>query len=205
MKKIFLIFICSGILICSSAKATPIMFYDLSEYGWAETSVMNLAEKGIIQGVSPHYFAPGLYVSRAELCTLLHRVFNIGGSGLGSFPDVPADSYYYESSAAFKALGILQPYPDAGFHPDDAVTREEAMRLSGFLLSRFGFAEIPDSSCLDNFYDSTLISPENKGYCALLVKNGFIAGDGAGELNPSGYLTRAETAVFLDRIYKNLF
>ena len=205
MKKLLLILIVTVLLTGSVVWANTLTFYDLYDYGWAEASVIRLAEKGIIKGVAPHRYAPGNYVSRAELCTLLHRVFKIGGDGLPSFPDVSADSYYYESSAALKALGILKPYEDGGFHPDDAVTREETMKLTGFLLERFGFMEIPDFSSLEGFYDSKLISPENKGYCALLVKNGFITGDGFGSLNPHGYLTRAETAVILDRIYKNLF
>ncbi len=205
MRKSITILLITLIMSATVTNASSLSFYDLSDYGWAQGAVYRLAEKGVIQGVAPHTYAPGSYVSRAELCTLLHRIFKIGGSGLISYPDVSADSYYYESSAAFKALGILKDHPDGGFHPDDAVTREETMRLTGFLLERFGFAENPDVSCLEAFYDSGLISPENAGYCSLLIENGYITGDGAGQLNPSGYLTRAETAVILDRIYSKIF
>ena len=203
MRKTVLILL-TALLTVSSVYAAPVTFYDLYDYLWAQPAIIRLAEKGVIKGVSTHSYAPGNYVSRAELCTLLHRIFNIGGGGLASFSDVSPDSYYYESSAAFMALGILEPHSDGGFHPDDAVTREETMRLTGFLIERFGFAGTPDISCLDAFYDHGSISAENKGYCALLVKNGFITGDGNGAINPSGYLTRAEIAVILDRICTNL-
>lgn len=205
MKKSLVSLITFILIMQLSVCGETVSFYDLSEYSWAQSAVYSLAEKGIVKGVSSHSYAPERFVSRADLCTLLHRIFQIGGSGLEAFPDVPADSYYYESAAAFKALGILDDKADGCFHPGDAVTREETMRIAGFLLERFNLAEATDTTVLDGFYDSKLISPENTRYCALLVQNGYITGNGAGQLNPRGYLTRAETAVILNRLYTGLF
>ena len=203
MKKTLALSLLLILLMTFSATATPVTFYDLSDYGWATGAICRLAEKGVIKGVAPHYYAPANYVSKADLATLLGRMFSTGGNGLTAFPDVPADSYYYESVASLKALGILTS-ADGLFHPGDAVTREETMRWIGFLLKRFGFAETTDLSCLERFGDKGLISEENSEYAAILVNGGYITGDNLGNLNPRGYRTRAEIAVILDRLYTNL-
>ena len=203
MKKIIVLLLCFVTFTCSAADI--VTFYDISDYGWASDAIFRLADKDIIKGTAPHYYSPGNFVSKADLATLLGRIFNMNGDGLSAYPDVPADSYYHSSVATLKALGITEPYPDGGFHPGDAITREETMRWAGFLLERFGFAQSTDISCLDRFGDKALISEENRKYVAILINGGYITGDDPGNLNPKGYLTRAETAVILDRLYSGLF
>ncbi len=205
MRKFLIISMALFFIPALCVSANTVSFYDLSDYGWATASVCRLAEKGIIKGTAPHYYSPGNYVSKADLCTLLCRIFRPGGSGLTAFPDTPADSYYYESVAALKALGILQPEEDGGFHPHDASTREFTMRITGFLLERYGFVETADITCLNSFPDKDELLEENRLYAAILVEKGFILGDNHGMLNPGGYLTRAEVAVILDRLYSSLF
>lgn len=202
MKKVISVFLIISFIFGFSVRANT-AFYDLSTHSWAAASIYRLADKGVIQGIAPHYYAPGNYVSKAQLCTLLNRMFGIGGNGLSAFPDVPENSYYYESVAGLKALGILTT-TDGMFHPDDAVNREETMRITGFLLQRFGFVSYSDESCLERFADRDLISPENRQYTALLISKGYITGDDTGNLNPDGYLTRAEIAVLLDRMYSDI-
>jgi len=204
MKKVISVCLTLVLVMSLSAVAETPSFYDMNNHSWAVAPVCRLAEKGIIQGIAPHYYAPANYVSRAQLCTLLGRMFNIGGSGLPAYPDVPDDSYYRDSVAGLKALGILKTTSEGLFGPDDAVNREETMRITGFLLERFGFVENIDLSCLDAYPDSWIISDENRRYVATLVSMGFITGDDRGNLNPGGYLTRAEIAVLLDRLYSQL-
>ena len=200
-KTVVTAFILIFVLTISVIGAEFITFYDLGNHGWATSAICRLAEKGVIKGTAPHYYSPDNYTSKADFATLLGRLFEIGGNGLSAYPDVPADSYYTQSVAALKALGIIQPDSTGNFNPTDAISRTEAMRWTGFLLERFGFAPNIDTSVLERFGDSHLVPKENVKYTAILVEQGFITGDSAGNLNPGGYLTRAETAVILDRIY----
>ena len=204
MKKTSFLFVFLLILTISPLCAQAVSLYDLGDHFWAQESVYRLAEKGIINGTAPHYYSPESYVSKGELCALLCRIFELDSSRMSSFPDVSEDSYYYGNIAALKALGILEYESDGNFHPDNPITRESTMRIAGFLLDRLGFAEIPETSCIDNFADAHTLSGVNKEYAALLVSKGYILGDTSGNLNPGGYLTRAEIAVILDRLYTDL-
>ena len=56
----------------------------------------------------------------------------------------------------------------------------------------------------DVFPDKDELLEENRLYAAILVEKGVILGDNHGMLNPGGYLTRAEVAVILDRLYSSL-
>ncbi|MDP4118914.1 MAG: S-layer homology domain-containing protein [Bacillota bacterium] len=203
MKKFIIALTAILIIATVPAFADTVTFYDISGYPWAVQQICSLAEKGVIQGTSLHYYSPSENVSRADICTLLCRTFQIEGVCNGGYADVanPSD-YYYSYVSAMKTLGIVKADVNGNFRPYESATRETTMRLAGFMLIRFGFYEDINTSVLDAFPDGGLVAPENREYVAALVQGGFIQGDAQGMLNPKGNLTRAEVAVILDRIDK---
>lgn len=205
MRKISFVIVLVLCLLAVPVNAEMVTFYDLNSHPWAVASVCRLAKKGIINGVRPHYYAPEEYVSRGQLCELLCRIFQLSGNGLSAYPDVPEESYYHDSIAALKALGVLLPDVNGNFQPEAPATRETAMRLTGFLLLRFGLTEHSGIFLLNSYPDGSLVSAANREYAEAVLQGGFIKGNADGTLNPMGYLTRAETAVFLDRFYTHLF
>ena len=204
MKKIILPLVCLLIFTAAVSFAEPVTFYDLNNHSWAVASVCRLAEKDIIKGTAPHYFSPENYVSKGQVATLLCRMFEIGGEGLSAYLDVDTNQYYYRDIAALRALGILEADENGNFHPEDPATREFTMRVTGFLLMRFEFADYADTGVLGGFADGGMIAPENREYVATLIEKGFIKGDAMGRLCPADYLTRAEVAVMLDRMYLSI-
>jgi len=60
--------------------------------------------------------------------------------------------------------------------------------------------ETPDYSILNKFTDNNLISPDNRKYIAIALKNGIVSGNSNGTLNPKGVLTRAQIAAIMNNI-----
>ncbi|MBQ3053462.1 MAG: S-layer homology domain-containing protein [Clostridia bacterium] len=177
------------------------VFYDLQGYNWAQDSITRLADKGIINGTYPNYYSPGEYVTRGQVCALIGRIFEICGVGLPAFSDVNETEYYKDSIAGLRAIGILSGDYNGYFYPEAPASRETTMRIAGFMLIRGGFFEAVDENVLLAYPDGNQVLPENREYVSALLAGGFIKGDDLGMLSPASYLTRAEAAVILDRIY----
>ena len=60
---------------------------------------------------------------------MLYRAFQLTRPAALGFPDVPPGSYYAQAIQAARAAGIASGYPDGGFHPQEPVTRQDAMVL----------------------------------------------------------------------------
>lgn len=207
MKKLFVkttAMLIAFMIFAAGAFAEPITFYDMGSHEWALRSVIKLANEGIINGTAPHVYSPAEYVSRGQVCELLCRMFGTTVTGLEAFDDVAKDSYYYNSIASLKALGILKDDGKGRFFPDAPATRETTFRLMGFMLIRMTDDSLQNISLLDAFPDGQTVEEQNKEYAAAVISRGFIVGDNCGYLNPKSNLTRAEAAVILDRMYTYL-
>ncbi|MDD4286699.1 MAG: S-layer homology domain-containing protein, partial [Eubacteriales bacterium] len=89
------------------------------------------------------------------------------------------------------------------FDPDVAISRQDMMVMTQRAMTiREGSTTEDAASDLDRFSDRAQIAGYAVNSIAALVKEGLIEG-GNGEVNPRGKATRAETAVFLYRIYSS--
>lgn len=191
----------TGVVKVQVNSTTTSRFNDMAAYGWAIPSVEFLADYGITTGAGTGAtFSPAGKMTRGDYVLMLCRAFGFTSTQTVSFPDVPADSYYATALAAAKEKGIVTADSTGAFHPTDPVTREDSMV---FLYRALQAANrtVPqaDQSVLNRFSDHAAVSQSALPAVAAMVQAGVIQGNGAGQLNPGGTLTRAEMAVILHR------
>ena len=179
------------------------VFKDLDAHLWAEKAIHRLCAVGIVNGVSETEFAPGRQLKRADFMLMLLRLMEIelDTEAADNFSDVPEGSYYYHGLATAKKLGIAQGTSPTTFSPERSITREEMFTLTWRTLQ---LANEADATVLDSFADKGKIAEYAKPALSTLVSLGLVTGDNKGNLNPKGSATRAESAVFLDRVFAHI-
>ncbi|MDD9268630.1 cadherin-like beta sandwich domain-containing protein [Paenibacillus sp. GCM10023248] len=113
-------------------------YEDVSASHWAFEAIEGLRLKGIMTGVTKNEFQPERPVTRAELATLAVRskvLKDTEISGNASFPDIQGH-WAEESIKLLAAQEIVRGYDDGGFHPNDGVTRAEAVTILNRLMKR---------------------------------------------------------------------
>ncbi|MDR1066825.1 MAG: S-layer homology domain-containing protein [Clostridiales bacterium] len=176
-------------------------FDDVDEkLSWAVNEIDSLYEAGVVKGTAPRLFSPNANITRADFTVMLVRAFKLTAETDGNFQDIPKDSYYYESVAIAKALGIAKGEGNNNFNPGAQITRQDIMALTDRVTKTIG-KPLPAGAELDlsSFPDQGLISDYARPSVATLVKTGIVKGDGYG-VNPLGKATRAEAAGILHRL-----
>ena len=85
----------------------------------------------LLNGTEPGVFSPGAQLTRAQLCTMLARVLNVGYSGPSQFTDVAEDAWYARGVNAMAELGLVNGVGGGRFDPDSPVTQEQFLTILG--------------------------------------------------------------------------
>jgi len=175
-------------------------FSDMGNHLWAVPSVDFLYLNGVTGGVGGGSYGPAQSIRRGDFVLMLCRAFNLISSRTDSFPDVPANSYYAQAVATAKSLGIAQG-SNGFFHPDQALSRQDAMVLIRRTLAAAG-RNVPDGpdSLLYGYSDGADFSAYARSAASALIQAGVIRGDDLRRLQPQSDISRAEMAVILHRV-----
>ena len=178
-------------------------FADLAGH-WARKPVEWLAARGIVSGMSATAFAPDRNVTRADFALLLVKAFELVSDEEAGFADVAKDAYYYDAVRIAKALGIVAGLGDNRFGPGESLTRQDMLVMVDKALAAAGkpLARGSDQT-LAKFADADQVSGYALESVKALVNAGIIVGYD-NRLNPAGTATRAEIAVILEKLLKNL-
>lgn len=175
-------------------------FRDVSNKHWAYSSIMELSNKGIVNGMGNGIYQPEGNVTRGQFVKLL-----VGACGdIGSDSekssisnDVPSNNWVYPYLSKASAMEIVRvsDYPDGNFKPDQAIDRETAviwmmrgLGLSGNSKSANRFSDIPVNN--GEFYKAL----------STAMDGGLITGYEDKTFRPGNTLTRAESAVITKRV-----
>ncbi|WP_181592898.1 polysaccharide lyase family 8 super-sandwich domain-containing protein [Paenibacillus sp. YN15] len=189
-------------------------FPDLGGYLWAQEAAEVLAAKGLFEGGTDGQFAPGAALTRADLALLLTRLLQPADATAAAaepFADVSPSAYYYEALGQARAAGWIEGRENNRFAPGEAVSRQEMLALlyratEGGQLLKGQAASAPangDGEPLSAFADSAQLADYALEAAAAFTAAGLVEGDG-GQLRPLDPVTRAEAAVLLYRIYRQL-
>ncbi len=179
-------------------------FADVANYAWAQEAITQLSEKGIIKGVSETEFAPANNIKRADYMLLLVRMLGLDADVTENFADVSKDSYYYEALGVAKKLGLTTGVGNNKFNPEASITRQDMFVLAYRILEMQNVEMADaDEAAISAFGDYEGISDYAKDALSVLVKNELVKGSD-NKINPVGNATRAETAVFIYRLYNLL-
>lgn len=176
-------------------------FNDLESAAWAKKAIEVLASKGILKGITETEYAPQTHISRADFLYWLIKALGVDAKVDENFDDIDKNAYYYREIAIARKLGITNGTGNNKFSPDRPITRQDMMVLAERALRILNRINAQGTaSDLDRFTDKSFVASYAAGSVASVVREGLIIGSG-GRINPLGYTTRAEAAMFLYRIY----
>src|SRR5690606_25724652 len=108
-------------------EVVEINFTDITEeFKYAETAILEMAKKGIIDGVGDGKYDPSGEFTRAQFCKIIVEALGyVQKDYAGQFSDVAATDWYASYVQAAVESGIFQGYPDGVFMPNKIITRQE--------------------------------------------------------------------------------
>lgn len=171
---------------------TSVVFNDIGAYGWAQESILYLAQKGVINGKAEGIYAPGDSVTREEFVKMIIEAFNCKISNASAeFSDVPADKWSYVYVASAYELGIVSGESDEIFAPGKTISRQD---MAVMLERMLNLAKVPINGNAERFADENQISGYAKGAVENLSGLNIINGMGDGTFAPKQSVTRAQAA-----------
>lgn len=173
-------------------------FTDIAD-SYARTYIMELHDRGIIDGVGNGTYAPHSPVTRAEFVTMVMRVmkYEAAPGGIPAFTDVPPSSWSYRWVQAAVYANTVSGVAPGRFAPDQPVTREEAAAL---LARAFTLVHAGDAAPVSvPFADGYAVANWARGSVAAMQKQGIMTGDN-GYFRPADTLTREELAVLMHQV-----
>ena len=161
---------------------------------WWESAYKNMSKLGYITGDEYGNFNPDKAITRAEMAAIIARVTGVHGQ-YPDFADVPANAWYTNNVRDVASAGYFDGYEKDTFRPLANITRAEAAAV----ISRV-FPSYSEKSPI--FTDAV---PEwAKPYVRGVAASGIMNGYNDGTFRANNYITRAEAAVMLDNVVKNI-
>lgn len=176
------------------------------ENTFAKQDILQLSEKGIINGYPDGTFRPEAPVTRAEFSALLLRAKEMPPhlEYSGSFRDVQRGEWFMPYAELSYRLGITNGTSETTFSPQRGITREEMIKMTVSALGRESenarrLSYEAYSKPILGYADRKQISRWAVKPIAYATLKGMVKGDNNGNVMPKKVATRAEVAAFLNR------
>lgn len=160
---------------------------------WAEKTLDEWQDEGLIDGYGDGSFQPNGTVTRAEFAKLVNRTLGFTAESEISFSDVTERDWFHAEVARAVAAGYAQGSGGL-FRPNQPVTRAEAAAM---LARAAGLAANEEGA--DAFADAASIPAWAKGSVGAAAEAGYMTGYPDGTFGALGSITRAEAVVTLNR------
>ena len=178
-------------------------FSDISDVPWARESILDLAGRGAINGMTADTFSPNTPVTREQFVKIL--VLALGLEGLAAdiaFTDLEKESWSYPYISSAVYAGIVKGNTDNTFGGGSYVTRQDVAVMAYRAIT---YLELPLNENVSSgiaFIDYELISEYAKNAVTLMQKAGIINGMEDGSFRPADTCTRAQAAKIIYEISK---
>ncbi len=175
-------------------------FKDVNDDDWFFEYVKYVVKNKLFNGTAPDLFAPGSFLTRAMLVTVLWRadgMKNVDSAII--FDDVSMDKYYTEAIRWAASNGIVNGICETKFAPDNYITREQIaavmLRYAKYkgIAPENAWAIKLDYNDIENISDWAL---EAVMFCKLKE---LMLGNEKNSFNPKNNASRAEAAAILQR------
>lgn len=155
-------------------------FYDVSASAWYYDAVKYVYDRGLMDGVDDHEFAPDATLTRAMVWTILARMEGVDTTG--------GATWYAKAQEWAVAKGISD-----GENPNAAITREQLVTMF------YRLAGEPSVSGSITAPDADSVSSWAKDAMVWAMDIGLIEGDENGAVTPTATATRAQAAAIIMR------
>lgn len=177
-------------------------FKDIKQTPWAKEAIEKMNSRGIIKGRNNKEFAPKDNITRAEFTALIDRLLDLEtSSNKNPFKDIKDDKWYKKSVIAAYENKLVNGKKENIFDPDGNITRAETAKILGQILKQEGI-QIKGENPL--FKDKEKIAKWAEEGIVLCYENKILKGYKDQTFLPQNKVTRAETAVMLDRLYEKI-
>ncbi len=172
-------------------------FSDIEKH-WSRDYVKSMVAKHVIDGFEDNTYKPEDKLTRAQFAKLLVEVLELDKIAYkGEFKDVLDVHWAKDYIATAKQQGIIAGYEDGTFMPEQTINRVE---MGAMITNALKLNKDSDSKILEKFKDAQDIPAWAAEYVVPVVAEGLLVGSD-GTLNPLGYVTRAEAATIIYRVY----
>ncbi len=214
----------AGVLTMNISAFASVSFVDIGGH-WAETTIKNLAGKGVVKGVSSTRFNPDGNVTRAEFLKMMMEVTKIPTATYryGQCLDASGGDWFapYLQSALDRGLipqdmiagygvkiiksedGSTRAVYEGAFNGNISISREEMAYLTQEIFQYTRNARTMSTLKVADgmeFSDSALISSWAYDTVALACAQGFITGMGDNRFEPKQTATRAQAVTIVSRV-----
>lgn len=174
--------------------STFVPFNDVASSHWAYASINAMKKKGVLNGFENGDYKPSSSITRAEFVCALCKLLGLEPVAYSNkFADVKSGEWYSDYVEAILQKGYIKGDENGNFNPNAPITREQMASIIGNILENVNSAEI-------NYGDKDSISEWAMDSVAKAFAGGIMKGDENGNFNPKANITRAETAVILERL-----
>ena len=177
-------------------------FNDLADYNWAQKSIQNLLDAGVISKPTDNKYRPGDMVTRSEFVKLLVcALYDINESASSEFADVNNDDWCYTYISIALKHGLVNGREDGKFGKDDYITRQEmATIIHRAILNKN--MNLSSNISEYTYTDDSNIADYAKDAVYALYHTGIMSGMGDGNFAATENANRAQAACVIDRIMK---
>lgn len=185
-----------------SVPVANIIDFDDTKGHWAEDNISYMANEGFVNGIGDKLFMPDSTVTYAEGIAMAERI-------LGFSPESSAAGAWYESYIKTAETKKLIPdlwYSDGRLDPNKPMTRADmCMLLVKAYESKNAGKTIPHYGITDKFTDLISVSADEKNAIDACLSLRLAKGASDTVFAPENSVTRAEAAVFLERLYLKIY
>ena len=179
------------------AFAASVEFTDVPSSHWAYSSVMEMAERGVVSGVGNNHYAPDNTISYAEFATMITRSFFndqiSGGDGSTWYSDFMATAEKVGALAGTKVASDASVAEGSINRYDMAQVMYNVMVQKGVSApSDFDNSKIADWASIPANYQSAVSACYSLGALSGTDANGTFSG--------TSVMMRAQAAVVMDRL-----
>ncbi|MDN4605882.1 S-layer homology domain-containing protein [Sporosarcina highlanderae] len=167
---------------------------DVNKNHWSYDHIKTLTDKGVISGYGDGTYKPDRFVTRAEAAKIIHGALELKNKTMftPSFADLPQAHWAYDYVTV---LTEQKTFTDANkFNPNNHLTRAEMAKI---IVLGFGFTKEKELA-----FNDVRPSDWHSVYVKRLTATGVTSGVSATKYDPSGKVTRAQLAAFIDRAMK---
>lgn len=205
MKKNYGIILSLILVIIASLPSSAVQYGDVPVGYWAYNEIDRLTNENIMSG-KDNLFRPASFITRKEYAKVLVKL--IGGEKIPiektySFEDINSSDPDWKYAVRALNFDILTPVETSRFEPDGYVTRIDMITFAVNLLRSEGITKKEALNALQNAYDDYDKIPDwFKATAGRAEVMNVIAKEPSGQrlLDCDSYLTRAQTAVFVQKI-----
>ena len=167
---------------------------------WGEASIEKLIDIEVLNGFEDGSFKPNAHLTRAEMVTILNKLFGYKENALEQFKDVNEAKWYADQMLIAKQANYYKGFENNLAKPEEPITRQDVVTLIARI---FSIEDVEKSNTL--FSDDTELKDYAKGAVYALNELGMIKGDTKQAFHPNENITRAEMATLLDRMTGTIY